>query len=129
MRGRRMMIGLFAVGATFGSVSACSRNNQAAGDISPADVVSVQVRNENFLDMDVYVVSQGLATRLGTVTGNGTRHFVLDRSVSSQDFSVVATPIGGNGRASSGALRIGPGQTVDFTIGSLLNNSSVLVRQ
>jgi hypothetical protein len=40
----------------------------------------------------------------------------------------VATPIGGNGRASTGQVQAGPGQTIEFRVGSTLTNSSVLIR-
>jgi hypothetical protein len=128
MRGPRFLIGLLAVGSLLSAGGACSRANQAAGEISPANMITVVVKNENFLDMDVYAVSQGLATRLGTVTGNGTRTFLSDASMAAQDFRIVATPIGGNGRASTGALVVSPGQTVDFRIGSTMRNSSVFIR-
>jgi hypothetical protein len=41
---------------------------------------------------------------------------------------VVATPIGGNGRASSGPLIVSPGQTVNFTIGPVLSQSFATVQ-
>ena len=78
--------------------------------------------------MDVYAVSAGLATRLGTVTGNSSRNFVLDPTVATPDLRIVATPIGGNGRASTGQVLAAPGQTIDFTIGSVLRNSTVFIR-
>jgi hypothetical protein len=107
---------------------ACSRANEAAGEVAPARAIGLRVRNDNFLDMDVYVVSDALATRLGTVTGNSSRNFVLDASLATQDLRIVATPIGGNGRASTGLVTVAPGQTIDFTIGSVLRNSTVTIR-
>jgi hypothetical protein len=126
----RFIIGVFAVGAALGSVSACSRSNNmmaAAGDVVPANAIGVHVQNDNFLDVDVYVVSEGLPTRLGTVTGNSSANFVIDGSLASQDLRIVATPIGGNGRASSGPVVASPGQTIDFRVGSMLRNSTVSI--
>src|ERR1043166_8853214 len=115
MRGKGLVIGLFSVGALLTSGSACSRNNELGGDISPSEAITLQVRNNNFLDMDVYAVSQGLATRVGTVTGNSARTFVLSSSLSSAtDFRIVATPLRGNGRASTGSVNVAPGQTLEF---------------
>jgi hypothetical protein len=129
MRGKRLLVGLIAATATLPVASACSRNTQeAGGEVAPATAIGLHVKNDNFLDMDVYAVSDGLATRLGTVTGNGSRNFVLDATLAVQDFRIVATPIGGNGRASSGAVSVSPGQTIDFTIGSILRNSTVFIR-
>ena len=128
MKGTRMLVGLLAIGATASSSSACFRTNQAAGELAPASVIGLKVMNDNFLDVDIYAVSQGLATRIGTVTGNSTRSFVLDATMSSQDLRIVATPIGGNGRASTGTVQAGPGQTIEFRVGSQLTNSSVFIR-
>ncbi|HEY5062737.1 MAG TPA: hypothetical protein VII52_14450 [Gemmatimonadaceae bacterium] len=100
----------------------------AAGDVVPASAIGVHVQNDNFLDVDVYAISEGLPTRLGTVTGNSSGNFVIDGSLASQDLRIVATPIGGNGRASSGTVVASPGQTIDFRIGSILRNSTVSVR-
>lgn len=130
MRTMRFIIGVFAIGAALGSASGCSRNNMAmaTGDVVPANAIGVHVQNDNFLDVDVYAVSEGLPTRLGTVTGNSSGNFVLDGSLASQDLRIVATPIGGNGRASSGTVVASPGQTIDFRIGSILRNSTVSIR-
>jgi hypothetical protein len=125
---KHFLVGLIAAMATVAAVGACSRANEAGGDVAPASAIGLHVKNNAFLDMDVYAVSDGLATRLGTVTGNGSRNFVLDASLAVQDLRIVATPIGGNGRASSGAIAVAPGQTIDFTIGSTLRNSTVFIR-
>lgn len=109
-------------------MAACSRTNQAAGDISPANAIGLTVTNQNFLDMDVYAVSDGLATRIGMVTGNQTRSFSLNSSLATRDLRIVATPIGGNGRASTGEVLVSPGQTIEFKIGSILRNSTVSIR-
>ena len=129
MRGKGLVIGLLSVGAVLTAGRACSRNNELGGDISPNEAITVQVRNNNFLDMDVYAVSEALATRIGTVTGNSSRTFLLNPSLASaSDFRIVATPIGGNGRATTGSINVAPGQTLEFTIGSILRNSTVSIR-
>ena len=129
MRGLRFWAGVLAIGATLPLAGACTHAAQAAGDVAPSTAIGLRVRNDNFLDMDVYAVSEGLATRLGTVTGNSRHNFVLDASrADGQDFRIVATPVGGNGRASTGNITVSPGQLIDFTIGSTLRNSSVAIR-
>jgi hypothetical protein len=129
MNATRFVIGLFAAAATLSGAAACSHNTyEAAGEVAPANAVGLRVSNQNFLDMDVYAVSEGLSTRLGTVTGNSTKTFVLSPSYTSQDLQIVATPIGGAGRATTGPLVVGAGQTVDFRIGSVLRNSTVFIK-
>ena len=128
---KRLTIGILSCAtiSTFGlAATSCSRTGEAAGEVAPSSAIGLRVRNNNFLDMDVYAVSAGLATRLGTVTGNSIRNFVLDGSLATPDLRIVATPIGGNGRATTGQVLVGPGQTIDFTIGSVLRNSTVVIR-
>lgn len=128
MRGLRLVIGLFAVTAALTTASACSHADEAAGDVSPSNAIFVKIANNNFLDMNVYSVVQGLQTRLGMVTGNGTGNFVIDRSLGGSDVRIIATPIGGSGRATTGSLAVSPGQTIDFRIGPQLANSTVIIR-
>lgn len=129
MRRLRIWMGVLAVGAVVPMAAGCAHTAQASGDVAPATAIGLRVRNDNFLDMDVYAISAALPTRLGTVTGNSTRNFVLDASMADgQDFRIVATPIGGNGRATTGNIAVSPGQVIDFTIGSTLRNSSVIIR-
>ena len=116
MRARDFVVGLSLALVTGIAASACARTNEAAGTVVPANVVGLRVQNNNFLDVDVYAVSQGVPTRLGTVTGNSTRDFVVDGSLVTQDFRVIATPIGARGQASTGAIIVSPGQTIEFTI-------------
>lgn len=101
-------------------------NNAPAGT---QGAVGLVVQNQNFYDMDLYVVSEGLATRIGDVSGNSNATFTLDPSFfPSTELRIIATPVGGNGRASSGALNVSPGQTIHFTIASVLRQSSATIR-
>jgi hypothetical protein len=123
----RMLVGLFVIGATVSSLGACSHSNTAYGELSPERAVAVHVQNQNFLDVDVYAVAEGTSTRLGTVTGNSSRNFVVSDATTGQDFSLIATPIGGAGRASTGNITVSGGQTVDFRIGTVLSQSTVFI--
>jgi hypothetical protein len=112
-------------------VSACGRTAGAfqPGSVQPADgTVTVRVANDNYSDMDVYVVSEGVATEMGMVTGHTDARFALAPSFfPTNQLRLVATPIGGNGRAASGPLDVSPGDTVEFTIRPLLRNSAAVV--
>jgi hypothetical protein len=128
LRSHRLAIAFFAACAAASAASACAHTGQAAGDLAPATAIGLSVTNQNFLDMDVYAVSDGLATRLGTVNGNNSRIFTLNPSLAVRDLRIVATPIGGNGQASTGEVIVSPGQTIEFRIGSTLRNSTVSIR-
>jgi hypothetical protein len=124
---RRVTLALTAA-LVLTSMPACrSANPYAAG--TQQNGVDLVVRNDNFADMDLYAVADGLPTRIGTVTGNSTQRFELSESMyRSTDLRIVGTPIGGNGRASSGPIQVGAGQTIYFSIAPVLRQSSVSVR-
>jgi len=107
----------------------CHRGGFTNAPAGTTGAVGLTVQNQNFYDMDVYVVSEGLATRVGDVTGNSTGRFTLDPSFfPSNELRIIATPVGGNGRASSGQLTVAPGQTIVFTVASVLRQSSAIIR-
>jgi hypothetical protein len=104
--------------------TACRSGNPYDINNRQANDAVLIVENQNFSDVDVYALSGGLATRIGTVTGNSTMRFSLNASViAASDFRLIATPIGGNGRGASGVLVARPGQTIKFTVAPVLNQS------
>jgi len=108
-------------------LGACARNKNQ-GDYPRADPIPVHVRNENFADMNVAVVANGISRRLGLVTGNSSADFKIAWSVANgQGLVLTATPIGGRGLAGSGALSVSPGQVIEFKIGSVLRQSTAVV--
>jgi hypothetical protein len=115
-------------------VEGCSmfnRAKKAAGPPAvPLEPIAVTVKNENFLDMNVSYVVQGSSRRLGMVPGNSTGNFNIPRlSMSVDDYTLTAVPIGGSGRASSGVLSVREGQRIDFRIAPILRQSSAVVRE
>jgi len=112
--------------------AACSRNKDIAEDEGDyrVDPIPVHVKNENYLDMNVGVIASGVTRRLGTVTGNGSGDFKIAWSVANgQQVSVTATPIGGSGRFTSLGLSVRPGQEIEFRVGSVLRQSTAVVRE
>jgi hypothetical protein len=109
--------------------AACAHPSQLAdGDDLPSAPIGVRVQNQNFNDVNVYAVSGGMARRLGMVVGSSTGTFSLEPSYATRPLYIVAAPIGGFGRASSGQLSVEAGDTVEFTIGPRLANSGVFIR-
>ena len=109
-------------------LSAC-HNKGTDDDFYPRmEPIPIHVRNENFLDMNVAVVSNGVSRRLGQVPGNSAGDFKVDWAVANgQGIILTATPIGGRGSANSGSLNVAPGQVVEFKIGSVLRQSTAMV--
>jgi hypothetical protein len=64
----------------------------------------------------------------GRLHAQRTRRFALDQSVfQASDTRIVGTPLGGNGRASTGPIIVHRGQTVFFTIKTTLRASTVSI--
>lgn len=114
------------------ATSACNstRIGSAGGDVAPAYApVSVELRNENYNDMAVYVVAHGVAARIATVMGNETSTITLDPSFyEAQDMQIIARPIGGLGGATTGRLMLRPGDRLEFRIAQNLPASTIIVR-
>jgi hypothetical protein len=113
--------------------SACVRHPETEDDQGPApkgEPILVHVRNENFLDVNVFVIVSGVSRRLGMVSGNGSSDFSIDWGLTvGQSIALQAIPIGGRGSANSGQLSIGLGQVIDFTIAPVLRQSTVSVHE
>ncbi len=109
----------------------CGRNaGLEPGAVQPvAGAVAVHVVNNAFSDVDIYVVSEGVAHRLGTVTATTSTDFVMDPSYfPTGQLRLIGAPIAGNGRASSGLLNVMAGQTIEFDITPNLRGSMAVVR-
>ncbi|MDB4914190.1 MAG: hypothetical protein JWM95_1834 [Gemmatimonadetes bacterium] len=111
------------------AVQGCRSANSYDMDPSDQAGVILDVKNDAFLDVDVYVIADGLATRVGEVSGTSERKFMIRESVwRAGDLRFIATPIGGNGRANSGPVNVRAGSTVFFNVNNTLRNSVVSVR-
>jgi hypothetical protein len=95
----------------------------------PHEPIPIRVRNENFLDVNVYASVGSLSRRLGMVPGNSSATFTLDWSATvGQPIVMTAIPIGGGGaRATSQGLNVGYRQMIFFTVASVLRQSTATV--
>ena len=80
----------------------------------------VQVENQGFTDMVVYVVNGGQKIRLGLATGHSTKIFTIPRHLlrASGPVRFLADPIGGNRSPVSEEMTVRPGDIVTLTIPS-----------
>jgi hypothetical protein len=80
----------------------------------------VRVINHNFLDMDVYVLLSGEATRLGTITGLTTQVLSLPSGFVQAPTEVQfrASPVGSPSSAVSSGVYASPGDTLELDIPS-----------
>ncbi|SRR5689334_2459231 len=111
------------------ATAACARHSQTGPelDLRP-EPIPVHVKNENFADMNIFLVVSGVSRRLGNVVGNSSADFTIDGGLAlGQTIYLTATPIGGRGQATSGGLSVSPGQMIDFTVASTLRQSVATV--
>jgi hypothetical protein len=99
-------------------VPACAGTGGGTSNPSPDEPTVVQVDNQGFTDMTVYVVRNSQRVRLGTATGNSKTNFTLPRSVAGGLASLrfIADPIGGRRNSVSQEITVAPGDTVVLTI-------------
>jgi hypothetical protein len=113
------------------AVSACALpgKKQRYGKAAVEVPAVVRVRNQNYADINVYLVQTGMRRRLGTVPGLSTQRFTVPRDVplEAADIRLLADPIGGSGTYLSPAVQVHPGQEMDLVIAASLHLSSLAV--
>jgi hypothetical protein len=82
--------------------------------------IQVQVDNQNFSDMNVYLVTRGSRWLVGNVAGLTKATLTVPASLAPADLRVTlrAQAIGGRGATTTPTLIVAPGQQVYWTIGS-----------
>lgn len=92
----------------------------AADSAGPSRAIAVQVNNENFNEMDVYLVHDGARWLVGQVGGLTKATLTVPASLAPPDQRVRlrAEAIGGGGGTMTPLLIVPPGQQVYWTIGA-----------
>jgi uncharacterized lipoprotein len=114
-------------------VSGCSSASQsaaAAGNAAPARAaVRLHVENNNYADMNIFVVDGGMHIRVGLVPGHSTADLPLRRPVpTGLPVRIVGVAIGGGGTATSDPLTLFGGESVTFMVQPQLTMSFATVR-
>ncbi|MGH7468537.1 MAG: hypothetical protein ACRENP_11305 [Longimicrobiales bacterium] len=110
--------------------SACASNSQGPqSDQSLSRQTTLLVENNNWSDMAVYLVRNGLRARVGTVPSFSRARFVLSDALVGgvADLRLLADPIGSNQKYLSDPIRLGPGQQVRFRLENNVQLSSYSV--
>jgi hypothetical protein len=94
-----------------------------------SDAVTLRVTNDNFSDMDIYALRSGVQTRIGRVTAGTTGRFTLGPTiVGPGDVELLAAAVNGGGTVRSGSLVVFGGQTIDFRVAAVMNQSRAVVQ-
>jgi len=111
------------------AAGACSAN-RARPDMwsSPASANVVTVRNDNWLDADVYVVYDGSRFRLGFARGLSTTTLSLPHTLIHQGtVRLMVDPIGSTSTFTSDQIVVSRGQRIELNVNSVLSMSNSAV--
>ena len=88
-----------------------------SGPREPEPRTTLRVENQNFLDMNVYVLPGGQRIRLGTVPGLSTQVFTIPAYlVRGSPLQFEVHPIGGLGNPRTETISVQPGEEIRLTI-------------
>jgi len=97
----------------------------------PDEGIRVEVRNDNYLDVTVYAMPDGVSYRLGDVTGSTSATLEIPPSLvhGAMGVRLLVSPIGAREAYLSEPISAGPGDTIMLRVASVLRMSSWSVRQ
>ena len=107
--------------ALLGLSTACgaSRSTVASEPEPLSSEIPVQIDNQNFSDMDIYVVRSGQRLLLGQAGGFSKTTFTIRNAVRGDGrVRLLAEPIGGTRPIATPTLLVPQGQGIFWTIGS-----------
>jgi hypothetical protein len=99
-------------------VLALACHHPGAAPLNPRAETAVTVDNQNFLDMDVFLIRGGQRLRLGMVPGLSSRMLMVRPEVIGYGTEVQFElhPIGGRGNPLSETISVRPGDVIHLTI-------------
>lgn len=94
------------------------RGGRSGGRVDPQAPAFVEVENQSFYDMTVYIVRSGARVRLGTVSGNSTVLLEIPRTYVNPGLAIrfMADPIGSTRTPYSQEIAVWPGDTIRLRI-------------
>ena len=102
-----------------------SRSGSAAGPEPLSAGVPVEIDNQNFNDMTIYVLKAGSRFLVGQVGGLSKTTLTIKDAVGADGrVRLLADPIGGDRTVTTPTLIVPPGQRIFWTIGSDLATSN-----
>jgi len=98
-----------------GATACTGKGNDAP---RPRERTSVNVENQAWLDVDVFALSGGQRSRLGTVTAHASHAFRIPDSIvgSGRELQFLVDPVGSNAQGTSFRIYVSPGTEVHLTI-------------
>ena len=94
---------------------------------APDGEIALSVTNHNYLDVVIYVLHDGVQTRVGTVTGSSSAVFFLPARLLglAREIQLYGDAIGNDTYARTDVLVVQRGQYIEWTLETDLRRSSV----
>ena len=120
----------FIAAAAILALGACApAAEQSASRLPARSHTSLIVKNDNWNDVKVYLVSGSTRTRLGSVTAMSKGQFFIPDAyvLGTSDVTIEADPVGSNDSYVSPPIQVFPGAQVALTVGNSLRLSHFAV--
>lgn len=113
---RRALFVVLAAVAVSGS--ACRGNTEETEAAEPAPPTWLLIRNQAFLDMNVFAYRSSQRVRLGTVNGNSNAKILIPANFlfGTTTLRFQADPIGGRRQPITQEISVSPGDEIEMTI-------------
>lgn len=120
---------LLWISATLAALAACSHQHAAEAEATPDQGWTLTVVNHHWLDVSVYVMSDGGRSHVALVAATRTQSFEMpSRMITGGRLIILeANPIGAIRTVRSERLSVQGGQQVQWTLETGLERSSVAV--
>jgi len=111
---------------------ACRGRPEPSTDAPPPDCrnaeITIRVDNQHWLDINVYIIRTTLPDRIGTVTSQSSRVFVVPwAKVGNGQFRLAGDPVGQNRGLVTESIVVRPSSVVECEITSGMRQSNVAV--
>ena len=125
--GRRMLTLSFLLASCFGPRQKLPDD---AGPSPMSDGFELTLNNHHWLDINVFVLHDGEASRVTTVTASSSQSLILPLWMlgESKIVRIIAEPVGEQGSYTTDQLRVDPGQSVELNVESVLSKSNYSVQ-
>ena len=130
VRALRLRVALAALLLAAPACFVFNRGSKAAPSLAidaPEGEIALSVTNHNYLDVVIYVLHDGLQTRVGTVTGSSSAVFFLPARLLglAREIRLYGDAIGSDAYARTDILVVQRGQYIEWTLETDLRRSSV----
>ncbi|HEU0014869.1 MAG TPA: hypothetical protein VFQ45_14375 [Longimicrobium sp.] len=108
---------------------ACGGKPDPDASPEPRPPAVVRVSNQNWQDVNVFIVQSGIRQRLGMVSAMGTAEYTVPQrfNAAANAIRLLVDPVGGNRTFLSHAVLVQPGQAVELRVHSQIGLSNIAI--